>query len=69
MKGHIQLILKHYNSCFTTYEISLGIYSIKDISEVFQEVVKMNLKSEDEFDQILNMINPIHLSSNVITLT
>ena len=30
----IQLILKQYISCFTTYESSPGIYSIKDISEV-----------------------------------
>ena len=30
----IQLILKQYNSKFITYEISPGIYTFKDISEV-----------------------------------
>ena len=29
----IHLILKQYNSSLTTYEISPGIYTIKDISE------------------------------------
>ena len=32
----IQLILKEYNSHFITYELSPGIYTIKDISEVVQ---------------------------------
>ena len=32
----IQLILKEYNSHFITYELSPGIYSIKDISDVVQ---------------------------------
>ena len=31
---NIQLILKHYNSFFITYEIPPGIYTIKDILEV-----------------------------------
>ena len=32
----IQLILKEYNSHFITYELSPGIYTIKDISDVVQ---------------------------------
>ena len=32
----IQLILKEYNSHFITYQLSPGIYTIKDISEVVQ---------------------------------
>ena len=32
----IQLILKEYNSHFITYELSPGIYTIKDISDVIQ---------------------------------
>ena len=32
----IQLVLKEYNSLFITYELSPGIYTIKDISDVVQ---------------------------------
>ena len=32
----IKLILKDYNSHFITYELSPGIYTIKDISDVVQ---------------------------------
>ena len=32
-EGDIQLILKQNNSNFVTYELSPGIYTIKDISE------------------------------------
>ena len=64
----IQLTLKQYNPFSTSSEISPGIYSIKDISEVLSKVFKNNLKSEDEFDRMLNFINPIPVSSNVITL-
>ena len=68
-ENNIQLILKQNNPHFTTYEISPVIYSNNDISEeFFQEVFKMNLKSESEFDQKLDMIDPIQLSTNVMTL-
>ena len=36
----IQLILKQYNSHFTTYKTSPGIYSIKDITEVLSRGFK-----------------------------
>ena len=34
----IQLTLKHYNSCFITYEIPTGIYTSKDISEAIYKM-------------------------------
>ena len=67
VEDDIQLILKQYNSKFTTYKISLGAYTFKDLSEVLSRGFKKNMKSEEEYDQIINMTNLIQLSSIVIT--
>ena len=64
----VHLILKHFNSKIITNGISPGIYAFKDLLKFLQEVLKGNLKSEDEYNQILDMINPIQLSSNLITI-
>ena len=64
----IQLILKQYISKFIRYEISPGIYTFKDISEVLSRGFEKEFDSEEKYNQILNMINPIQLSSNVITI-
>ena len=63
-----QLLFKQYNSKFITYEISPGIYTFEDISEVLSRGFEKKTKSEGKYNQILNKINPIQLSSNVITI-
>ena len=63
----VQLILKRYEKKFNTYEFSPRIYSNQVSSEDLSRRFWMHLKSEDELDQMLNMINPIQLSSKGIT--
>ena len=48
----IQLILKEYNSDFITYELSPGIYTIKDISDVVQTFSGHNDIIEIEYNDI-----------------
>ena len=48
----IQLILKEYNSHFTTYELSPGIYTIKDISDVVQTFIGHSDIIEIEYNDI-----------------
>ena len=48
----IQLILKEYNSHFITYELSPGIYTIKDISDVVQTFSGHSDIIEIEYDDI-----------------
>ena len=48
----IQLILKEYNSHFITHELSPGIYTIKDISDVVQTFSGHSDIIEIEYDDI-----------------
>ena len=48
----IQLILKEYNSHFITYEISSGIYTIQDISDVIHTFSGHSDIIEIEYDDI-----------------
>ena len=48
----IQLILKEYNSHFITYELSPGVYTIKDISDSVQTFNGHNDIIEIEYDDI-----------------
>ena len=53
----IKLVLDEYNSSFITYEISPGIYTFKDISEVLLNLLQTDYKSDFnkiviEFDDI-----------------
>ena len=41
----IQSIIKQYDSKFTTYKITPGAYTFKDLSELFQAVLKMDIIS------------------------
>ena len=46
----IQLILKQYNSHFVTYELTPGIYTIRDISDTFHTFSGHSEKIEIEYD-------------------
>ena len=48
----IQLVLKQYNSHFITYQLSPGIYTIKDISDVVQTFSGHSDIIEIEYDDI-----------------
>ena len=48
----IQLILKEYNSHFITYELTPGIYTIKDISDVIHTFSGHTEDIEIEYDDI-----------------
>ena len=48
----IQLILKEYNSHFITYQLSPGIYTIKDISDVVQTFSGHGVIIEIEYNDI-----------------
>ena len=48
----IQLILKEYNSHFVTYELSPGIYTIQDISEIINTFNGHNEVIEIEYNDI-----------------
>ena len=55
----ILLILKQYNSNFVTYELSPGIYSIKDISEVVYTMGDHEGTLQIEYDDIRMKTKPI----------
>ena len=40
VEDDIKLVLEEYNSSFITYEISPGIYTFKDISEVLSSFLQ-----------------------------
>ena len=40
IKGDVKLVLDEYNSSFITYELELGIYSFKDISEALFSILQ-----------------------------
>ena len=48
----IQLILKEYNSHFITYELTPGIYTIKDISDAIQTFSGHEGTIQLEYDDI-----------------
>ena len=48
----IQLILKHYNSHFVTYELTQGIYTIQDISDTIHTFSGHSEIIENEYDNI-----------------
>ena len=48
----IQLILNEYNSHFITYELTPGIYSIQDISDIFYNFSVNNESIKFEYDNI-----------------
>ena len=56
VEDDIKLVLDEYNSSFITYEISPGIYTFKDISEVLLNFFNQNIKVISiiviEFDDI-----------------
>ena len=57
VEDDIKLVLEEYNSSFITYEISPGIYTFKDISEVLLNFLQSEYKSDFnkiviEFDDI-----------------
>ena len=58
-EGDIQLILKQYNSNFVTYEITLGIYTIKDISEAVYTIGGHEGTLRIEYDDISMKTNII----------
>ena len=51
-EGDIQLIFKHWNSNFVTYEIVPGIYSIKDISEILFTMADHEGTLQIEYDDM-----------------
>ena len=59
----IQLVLKEYNSHFITYELSPGIYTIKDISDVFQTFSGHSEIIEIEYNDI-SMKTKINIKYN-----
>ena len=66
----IQLILKQYNSKFTTYEIPVGNYSIKDLSEVVYTKGVRSGSLQLDYDDITMKTKPIlnHISGEFINL-
>ena len=66
-ENDIQLILKQFNSKFTTYNFLQAFTHLKIFLKFFQEVLKMSSNSEI-CNQIKNKSDPIQLSSETITL-
>ena len=58
-EDNILLILKQYNSNFVTYELSPGIYSIKNISEVLCTMSDHEGTLQIEHDDIRMQRKPI----------
>ena len=63
----IQLILKQYNSKFFTYKISSGLCTYTELAEVLSRSFKTDFEI-GKIGQFINMMDPLQLSSKVITL-
>ena len=59
VEGDVKLVLDEYNSSFITYEIDLGIYTFKDISEALLKIL------QPEYDGYHNAID---IESDDITM-
>ena len=58
-ENDIQIIFKHYNSSFVTYELYPGVYTIKDISEAVYTMVDHDRTRQYEYDDISVKAKPI----------
>ena len=73
-ENDIQLILKQTNSKLSTYEFPPGVYTFKDLSEVFSRGFKHELElrklrpihKDDKHDSILNESDNVTLITKLI---
>ena len=68
-ENDIQLILKQYNSKFTTYKIPPGVYTLEDLSEVLSRGYKNQFELRKlQLSQIHDKSDSVIIESDNVTL-